>query len=500
MSYVVGTFLALIVGFFAGAMFHTASEIEPGNSAKENLATRKLWHFTSQVLLALLVLAGLLALFYLPNSNVPDVQLTIVDNIAKEFQTIERRETLLSLVALPIVGLVFIWATIAFLDPKKPFGVVHAIKPTVAAIATLLVFEVMFVTPSLLDFRLEHYRMVRHLAPKAGESSPGSLSEYRGEFRPGDSTAALFALAIHGVRIDQHSFMPLLSPLLPGQVPYDATTSLLQWGDRADLPLFRAKVRDYLDRPDRAKAAQDARLAPMLKMVDEFVGEYNAAFPVDTTRSRSLVAKAEQHLLSGDKSSAKKLLDEALQVDPSNEEAAFLRAQIFVYIGDLDAALSDANLAVRGNSWAGAAIYLRARIQVLRQNYIFAIEDLEVLAALQTHPEVKLAIAWLLATASDERIRDPARAIEIVTKLLKEKRDVRALAVLCLSQVETSDLDGAKVSMREVCDAASDEQEELVCDRLTRAVALDELWRGEWLPPVADEVFFGGVPSFLHDP
>lgn len=101
-----------------------------------------------------------------------------------------------------------------------------------------------------------------------------------------------------------------------------------QWEDRHRTSLFRPFARQYLDGKHNARLAQEQeRLAPFGEKLATFISAYNKVRRPKSDASRSLTEKAKDQLARKDKSSAMKLLDAALDADPSNSEAS--RTPIF---------------------------------------------------------------------------------------------------------------------------------------------------------------------------
>ncbi len=134
-------------------------------------------------------------------------------------------------------------------------------------------------------------------------------------------------------------------------------------------------------------------------------------------RSTAFERRGEARARLGQDDKALEDFDRALEDDPNRHFARYRRAAIYQARGDVDKAYSDYSRLVNAGVRSVAVFYNRSRILRQRQEWDRAITDLE--SAVQIDAESVLAInalAWALAAAPQDNLRQPDRAIELANR------------------------------------------------------------------------------------
>jgi Tfp pilus assembly protein PilF len=171
---------------------------------------------------------------------------------------------------------------------------------------------------------------------------------------------------------------------------------------------------------------------------------------------------------------ARERFERALRIDPTSVRAAY-------NLGGLLAESEDFSAAAR---WYRIVLELEPKMAEAHNNLGWvlahsgrtaeAIERLE--SALELRPDWVLpaqTLAWLLATDSDPRLRDPARAIELMERALRrDASNVRLLETLAAAYAAAGDFDRAIRTIRTAIELSSSAGDPGDADRLRRQEAL----------------------------
>ncbi len=139
-------------------------------------------------------------------------------------------------------------------------------------------------------------------------------------------------------------------------------------------------------------------------------------------------------------------LQAALKLVPSYPEALNNRGIVYQKQNRLDEAMADFTAALKIDPRYVDALGNRAYTHQLKKEYAKAIEDLEL--AMKNAPqsfEAANDLAWLLATATDDAFRNPAKSLELATKACFLSRDQwNTLDTLAAAHAENGQFDQAK--------------------------------------------------------
>jgi tetratricopeptide (TPR) repeat protein len=111
------------------------------------------------------------------------------------------------------------------------------------------------------------------------------------------------------------------------------------------------------------------------------------------------------------------------------------------------------------------------------------------------HPEYQLALARVLATSPDDRVRDGQRAIEITQELYKGQRTTALGETIAMALAETGDYAQAIAIQRDVMAAAQRANLTVQLGRMRENLALYERHQPSRTPWSDDELVLGESPS-----
>jgi tetratricopeptide (TPR) repeat protein len=135
---------------------------------------------------------------------------------------------------------------------------------------------------------------------------------------------------------------------------------------------------------------------------------------------------------------------EAIRLDPQWASAYFNRANAFKARKDYDRAITDYGEAIRLDPADPDALFNRANAYKAQQRYAAAVRDLtEVIRLDAKDADAHDALAWLLATCRDAKVRDGARAVELAGTAcdLTDGKSARYLATLAAAFAEVGRFD-----------------------------------------------------------
>jgi Zn-dependent protease with chaperone function len=468
-TFVLGVIFALIVGYFVGGIVHSARTLAV--SAREQ--RRLLLRYGMSIVGIVIFLSAILVSSSLLMPAIPQEPLTTVDDIAREFQGVERFESILGALGLPVIAITFLITSARAISNSSSFGIVTILLPTLVSLLLLMFVGNEFVAPLVDDFRASTISRADRLVSRNASA----------DMRPGDSFSGLTTLVVNKMHLRREPYRPLLAPFLFAEAPFDSTSSLEQWKKQHDVSLFRPSIRMYLDQQHDSRLAQEqARLIPFKKELDALIVAYNAAHPRQDTHSKALVERAKAALAASDRSEAKRLLDRALTDDAFNAEASYLRGQIFFYMGDWVSAIADFNASIYGGVSIDASAARIAQARIKNHQRDLAMEELQKYAPSNTWPEATETLAWILSTNPHAQPGDTQRAVEIATSLASSRRDTRAFATLAIAQASVADLRIAQTSIREACVRSADSSESVWCNEIRDHLDRNQPWRPS-VPP-----------------
>ncbi|QDU86705.1 lipoprotein NlpI [Pirellulimonas nuda] len=167
------------------------------------------------------------------------------------------------------------------------------------------------------------------------------------------------------------------------------------------------------------------------------------------------------------------IADLSAVIDPTAPDPAALAARGFAYhaTGKLREALADLNQSIRSAPMESDTWTLRANVYAEAGFYQQAVDDLQ--QALRLDPASRsayLSTAWLLATCSEPRHRDPKTALEAATraKKLAKELDAHTLDVLAAAHASAGEFESAVRYQEQALLLAADPQQTELRERLAR--------------------------------
>jgi len=191
---------------------------------------------------------------------------------------------------------------------------------------------------------------------------------------------------------------------------------------------------------------------------------------------------------NGDVDLAAQRLTAAIRYNPSYVEARLLLGDVLRRTGAAEAALAQYDEVARINPRAAAARVGRTMVLARLQRYADGRATLE--DALRTQPgqiELSHALARLLATAPDARVRDGQRALTLVQDVARTNSGTTVGETMAMALAEVGNFDEAVSVQRSVLQAASDAGMRDAIPRLTANLRLYESRRPCRTPWTSDE-------------
>ncbi len=177
------------------------------------------------------------------------------------------------------------------------------------------------------------------------------------------------------------------------------------------------------------------------------IQDFNAALKLDSKNFLARNNLALAHIATEDWNSALAALQLALQQVPEYPEALNNRGIVYQKLGRLDESIRDFTAALKVDPKYSDALGNRAYTYRLKGEYSSAIADLE--KAITIRPGTYEAIndlAWLLATAGKDTVRDPSRSLGLAKEAcaISEYQQWNALDTLAAAHAENGQYDEAK--------------------------------------------------------
>lgn len=189
--------------------------------------------------------------------------------------------------------------------------------------------------------------------------------------------------------------------------------------------------------------------------------DYDAAIQLNAKNARNYEQRAIARRLKEDYPAAAKDFTTAIELDPKSVSAWMGRGYVWFLLGKHQAAVDDFTSAIELSPKEAMAYnnrgYNLQQLGKIRE----AIEDFDRCIALD--PEYGQSYqnkAWLLATSSDDSIRDGQEAVRLATKAceLSQYKDIQDLQVLAAAFAENMQFDRAIGWQEKVVSAASGDE------------------------------------------
>ena len=153
---------------------------------------------------------------------------------------------------------------------------------------------------------------------------------------------------------------------------------------------------------------------------DQAIVELNRVIELDPQDADSRYLRGMACYKAGQLEKAAADLDATLKAQPDDVDALLLRSCVRQELGNPDQALADLNAAVRLAPDDAEALGCRGKFLEERGDYPSARADYEQAARLAPDDLVALNdLAWILAVAPEEKLRDPKRALQTAQRIVE---------------------------------------------------------------------------------
>jgi tetratricopeptide (TPR) repeat protein len=191
------------------------------------------------------------------------------------------------------------------------------------------------------------------------------------------------------------------------------------------------------------------------------IQDFTAAIAIDQKNFLAFNNRALAHIEMENYPAALADLQAALKLVPEYPEALNNRGIVYQKMGRLDEAIADFTAALKIYPKYVDALGNRAYTHQLKKDYPKAIADLE--SALKINPtsyEALNDLAWLLATSSQDNIRNGERALQLATQAveLTAGGQWNTLDTLAAAQAERGDFDAADQSISRAIQLAPEKE------------------------------------------
>jgi serine/threonine-protein kinase len=169
------------------------------------------------------------------------------------------------------------------------------------------------------------------------------------------------------------------------------------------------------------------------------MADFTEALQLDVKDPAAYRGRAIIYLIKGDAAKAGADYDALVKHNPSSPDSFRTRGQFLLDQGKTDAALRDFDEAIRLAPWEAESYVVRARAYRRQRDYARAISD--YVDALRINPQYAEAherLAWTLATATADKVRDGPAALRHAARAaeLTEHKDVGALQTLAAASAQ----------------------------------------------------------------
>ncbi len=191
------------------------------------------------------------------------------------------------------------------------------------------------------------------------------------------------------------------------------------------------------------------------------VQDFTAAITIDPKSFLAMNNRALAYIEQENYPAALADLQGALTLVPEYPEALNNRGIVFQKMNRLDEAIADFTAALKIDAKYVDALGNRAYTLQLKKDFPKAIADLE--SALKVNPvsyEAMNDLAWLLATSSENSVRNGQRAVQLATQAceLTANGQWNTLDTLAAAKAEVSDFDGAKQAIEKAIQLAPEKE------------------------------------------
>jgi tetratricopeptide (TPR) repeat protein len=182
------------------------------------------------------------------------------------------------------------------------------------------------------------------------------------------------------------------------------------------------------------------------RQIDDAIKAFQDAITIDPKSYDAHLMLGSAQLLRSQPNLAAKTFSRAIRLQPEKGGGYGGRAVAFMSLGQRKEALDDLNHAIRFDPMRADLFRDRGQVYAMEGQWKQALADMETAVKLDPDDvESNVARAWTLATCSEARLRDGAKAVASATRAceLTRWKSPRPLATLAASFAETGDFNGA---------------------------------------------------------
>ncbi len=176
------------------------------------------------------------------------------------------------------------------------------------------------------------------------------------------------------------------------------------------------------------------------------LSDYSQAIALNPGLPHPFALRGASRARSHDYANAISDYDEAIRLDPGNPSYLLFRGRAHAALHDYARAVADFDEAIRLKPAAPEPYSARATVSALQGDYQAAVADFnEALRLRPDHAGLNNSLAWLRATARDEKVRDGVKAVELATKACKlsEWKEPSYVDTLAAAYAECGNFDEA---------------------------------------------------------
>ncbi len=192
------------------------------------------------------------------------------------------------------------------------------------------------------------------------------------------------------------------------------------------------------------------------------IQDLDHALEVNSTNPESFRLRAEIHVRHGRFDSAIEDLSAGIKLNPSWPDLHRQRALARIAARQMDDALVDLDTAIRTNQFDADAVRTRGTLRAELEQFAGAVADLSAAhELLDEDPDVTAQLAFLLATARDDRIRDGRAALELAADACQGSncQNPQHLGALAAALAETRDFGQAKAMQQKAIELSRNDDE-----------------------------------------
>jgi tetratricopeptide (TPR) repeat protein len=182
------------------------------------------------------------------------------------------------------------------------------------------------------------------------------------------------------------------------------------------------------------------------KQIDEALKAFQDAVAIDPKSYDAHLMLGSAQLLKSQPSAAIQSFSRAVKLEPEKGGGYGGRAVAYMSLGQRKAALEDLNQAIRFDPMRADLFRDRGQVYAMEGQWTQALADMDTSIRIDPNDvEAHVSRAWTLATCSEAKLRDGAKAVASATRAceLTRWKSPRPLATLAASFAEAGDFGGA---------------------------------------------------------